>query len=288
MDLFQPAALVHTMGYEEIVSKCKTLAASLRHGERMTLEKAIELGGYINHLIQTCDHGRLLKSYEDMGLQQQRASEYARIAKLPDSVLSLCESITDAQDAIRRDSCQPQGNARSSSTTKAHRDRATPANAQDDPEADCQQTETAKSSTEMTAANPTSTSQSSTTTRELTLAEQIEKRASSFQEWAFKAFSTRIPFPKSEHAKERFKVMIDFILKTAADPFLQPEDTICKRCKAKCMWVTTAGHSRMLINSEPRVGGRFELIKGLAVYVEFDKNEKRYARHECPNSKEVF
>jgi hypothetical protein len=90
-----PPAIVKT-SVSELIAAGKRLHDGLKRDERAALEKAIQLGAIIDNLKQTCAHGEYLPALAKIGVPQQRASEFRRLAKVPTSVLSGCESLRDA------------------------------------------------------------------------------------------------------------------------------------------------------------------------------------------------
>jgi hypothetical protein len=86
---------------DELVAAGKAINEAINRGERLNLEKFLELGKIVNKLKETCQHGEFTPACSKMGLSQQRASECGRAAKLPAPVLLQCNSIKEAIEASR-------------------------------------------------------------------------------------------------------------------------------------------------------------------------------------------
>lgn len=123
---------------------------------------------------------------------------------------------------------------------------------------------------------------------EPTLAEKIKRECSRLK-WVSAALKTRaIERELFFTVKKALQTIHAAIPALCEAPVKAPEDDFCKRCKAEITWVTTEGHARMPVDRKPRIGGRFEIMPpGVAVYVDFDKTQARYAHHDCPG-KEVL
>jgi hypothetical protein len=96
-----PAMVKASETIDELVAAGKAINEAINRGERLNLEKFLELGKIVNKLKETCQHGEFTPACFKMGLSQQRVSECGRAAKLPAPVLLQCNSIKEAIEASR-------------------------------------------------------------------------------------------------------------------------------------------------------------------------------------------
>jgi hypothetical protein len=105
----QPPAVVRSdADLATLIAAGKALHESLKRDEKSALDHAVELGGILARIKQTCPHGTWLSILNDMGIAQQRASDYMRVVKLPASVISSCTSLRDALRQLGPDPDAPK------------------------------------------------------------------------------------------------------------------------------------------------------------------------------------
>lgn len=98
----------------------------------------------------------------------------------------------------------------------------------------------------------------------------------------------QLPDGAAEKALEMIQAGLNAVKRLTNCPAKPPGKGKCKKCGMELLWVTTENHIRMAVNSEPGHGGEFELMKNVAVAVEWDGTgtQKLYKAHcrSCPKN----
>jgi hypothetical protein len=117
---------------------------------------------------------------------------------------------------------------------------------------------------------------------EPTLADRIDKVTAKLEELADKAFTTRGSYQEATASRQRLERAIEDVKNHVKYPVRPPAKVNCKTCQTPILLVVTENDTWVPLGREPVIGGRFEVMKNVAVHVDFDKETPRFRRHECP------
>ncbi len=95
-DLDPPAIVKPAADFPAMLAEFTVIYSAYSHAEKANVQRAIELGKLLGQIRDAAPHGQWLATLERLGIAHQRASEFMRLAKVPETGSLEAVSITQA------------------------------------------------------------------------------------------------------------------------------------------------------------------------------------------------
>lgn len=276
-NLFPPPAFVRQAN-DELIAIGKGLADRLLERDRLSLDEAVQLGKILNQLKESTEHGEMEGVYFQIGISQQRASEYCRIGGLTVHDIRKCDSIKDALAMTGKKQSTAGGGLQNHSHSgvapnpnPARAERVGQKPPTPFPIPDPSAGRSGGGESQGTNDPPAERQEPGDFEKPVRLA---GKR---ILELIKQVANLRSTDPKETGSAIRMAQALTAWLKAvveAPEAVKPPSEEQCRVCGAAVLWVTTSSGKRMAVDAKPG-GGQFELIGGKAVMVESVYGENR-------------
>ena len=244
---------------QELINGLKAIHDRVLKRSRVNLAEAVELGQGLSQLAGEIGHGELEKAYFAIGITQRSASDYRRIASLPRPILAKCDSIRDALEFLKPEKPEP---SQSSSTPGLYSEEGSGV-------METEKTAVSVISNSKGLSHPLTHAAEGPSDEDKIVA-KVKRIARQMEEETRAIGNSRKVDEKEIGVGCRMaSAWREWALARLglAEFYADPKEMQCGKCGADVLLVTTTKRNKMYVDREPG-GGQFELMGGLAVYVE--------------------